>query len=442
MASYQEGGLAAATGDDPDEQEDPSMVSRYGEQAREISKMSREKALGRLQQGYDKLSQQKYDRSQKWLALAQGMLAPTKTGGFGESLGASAGLLREEGKEQRAFEQNRAERLARMEAEMSDAEQAYADREIDILGEEAGLEVQQGIKLRGQPFDTYIEDPEDPNKKLRVKGMMRNDGSWYVPRDKHGNVAILPDTLDPLTNYLREQAKEQGKLDPKLLDGRVKTVTAEKDRLAKSYYGLTILDALDAEGNQSGGAQAYLQRFREFWGSTAQDVTDRGMMMNIMAQQLFESLAAFGTQINAKELAVAESISGGIHRPSGINRQMLRDLVRKLETTIGETNRLVGKFGTPMQKEMLETPMTDYGIGENLQKRAQRIGLTLGEHIPFSEAPTGPAEVIPREEGALGTLKKPHVPSTIEEAAAWKADGTVQKGDYMVDPRDGKLRKM
>ena len=61
----------------------------------------REDALERLRTGQEAIAErraqrQKEDEQAKWFALAQGMLAPTKTGGFGESLGATAGLLRQE----------------------------------------------------------------------------------------------------------------------------------------------------------------------------------------------------------------------------------------------------------------------------------------------------------------------------------------------------------
>ena len=452
---YRNGGLAAAAGSPEEDPLDAAVETpaeiieaakqpeTYGSRARAISRMTRDKALERLRGAETTLREKKYDKSATWLAFAQGMLAPTRTGGFGESVGAAAGLVGAEVGKEREFMEDRAVRLERMQSEMAGAEEAYADREIDILGEEVDIAANAGIKLRGQPFDTYIEDPEGSGKRVRVKAMMRNDGSWYVPRNPDGNVAILPDTLDPMTQYLREQARIQGQLDPKLLDERVKLVSAEKNRLAKSYYGLTILDALDAEGNQTGGIQKYIQQFREFMGSSADDVVDRGTLMNVMGQQLFESLKAFGTQINRKELEVAESLSGGIGRPSGINRQMLQDLVRKLETTVGETNRLVTKFGTDMQREILSTPMTDYGIGENLSARAQRIGLTMEEHIPFSSAPAGPdgAQVKTFEVGEIGHLDTPFEPADLPGAAKIIKD-PANKGAHVRDPRTGKVKRI
>ena len=62
---------------------------------------NREQALERLRAGQTKITerrerQQQADESAKWLSFAQGMLAPTKTGSFGESLGVASGALAEQ----------------------------------------------------------------------------------------------------------------------------------------------------------------------------------------------------------------------------------------------------------------------------------------------------------------------------------------------------------
>jgi len=74
----------------------------------------RDQALERLRAGQTAMQerhvQQRKDAEQaKWFSLAQGMLAPTKTGGFGESLGATAGLMRQEASLRQQQEQSMAE---------------------------------------------------------------------------------------------------------------------------------------------------------------------------------------------------------------------------------------------------------------------------------------------------------------------------------------------
>jgi len=74
----------------------------------------RDQALERLRVGQDEMQarhvRQRKDAEQaKWFSLAQGMLAPTKTGGFGESLGTTAGLMRQEASLRQQQEQAMAE---------------------------------------------------------------------------------------------------------------------------------------------------------------------------------------------------------------------------------------------------------------------------------------------------------------------------------------------
>jgi hypothetical protein len=83
----------------------------------------RDQSLARLRAGQDEMRarhERMREESQraKWFSLAQGMLAPTKTGGFGESLGTTAGLMRQEAALRQQQEQSMAEEaLAYQEAE-------------------------------------------------------------------------------------------------------------------------------------------------------------------------------------------------------------------------------------------------------------------------------------------------------------------------------------
>ena len=83
----------------------------------------RDQALERLRAGQTAMQtrhaeQRKESQRAKWLSLAQGMLAPTQTGGFGESLGTTAGLMRQESALRQQQEQSMAqEALAYQEQE-------------------------------------------------------------------------------------------------------------------------------------------------------------------------------------------------------------------------------------------------------------------------------------------------------------------------------------
>ena len=139
------GALAAVTGPpDPDEDEfvdfDPSDVTGTDEiieavtpdplaELRQMATMTKDDAMARLRESRDNLAARRTKQEQgaqtdRWLALAQGMLAPTRTGAFGENVGMAAEGLR--GANAQSFQQ---------EEILQAAEEDLMDREYQIAGD-------------------------------------------------------------------------------------------------------------------------------------------------------------------------------------------------------------------------------------------------------------------------------------------------------------------
>ena len=137
MANGQ-GALAAVT--EEEELFDPSSVTGTEEiieevkpdpiaELRKMATMSKDDAMARLRESRENLAarrekQQQGAETDRWLALAQGMLSPTKTGAFGENVGYAAEGLR--GANAQSFEQ---------EETLQKAEEDLLDREFDIAGD-------------------------------------------------------------------------------------------------------------------------------------------------------------------------------------------------------------------------------------------------------------------------------------------------------------------
>ena len=170
--SFRNGGLAAATGVDPDELDDPSLIDVPGAleeavvgrqpahlptQSSRRQKMTDSVAMERMNTArerlVDRLAKTEADKSSQWLAMAQGMLAPTKTGGFGESLGAAAGLVGEARSERRK--------------ELTDIEQSLLDAEIK----------QQTLSLSSRPRLGSSDDVYHPDD---VANMPKNPEKWRI----------------------------------------------------------------------------------------------------------------------------------------------------------------------------------------------------------------------------------------------------------------------
>lgn len=182
---FQEGGgaLAAATlGADPDELEDPSLIDVPGALKEAITpsylptrsrgataKMTDSAAMERMntarQRLVDRLAKTEADKSSQWLAMAQGLLAPTKTGGFGESLGKAAGLVNVVRSEKR-------KRLTAIENDLLDAE---VKQQTLSLASRPRLGVGKTVY---HPDDQAMY-PNDSSKwrQIAVQMIVRSDGS-------------------------------------------------------------------------------------------------------------------------------------------------------------------------------------------------------------------------------------------------------------------------
>lgn len=144
VKKFQNGGLAQVAGPPDDEEEEEgfdvaqgvgvdqileSVGPSPGPDLHKMALMNRDTALQQLRAGQAEFSERR-DRQNKraaqdrWLAMAQAMLSPTKTGGFGENLGMAAGALRAQSAQQ-------------MEVESLHAaeEQRFAEREMEVAGD-------------------------------------------------------------------------------------------------------------------------------------------------------------------------------------------------------------------------------------------------------------------------------------------------------------------
>lgn len=108
-----QGGLASAvvgTEERPEESLAPTSRSVISGVLRR-GRMGGADAIKTLQEAQARIRARKPDKAARWLAFAQGMLAPTRTGGFGESLGRTAGLLGETRRGEREEAQSNEDRL-------------------------------------------------------------------------------------------------------------------------------------------------------------------------------------------------------------------------------------------------------------------------------------------------------------------------------------------
>lgn len=439
---YQAGGLAAATGSssaadiissfgkDEGESPEPGLIQSTLKRAR----MNRGKAIQSLQAGRDALMQQKADKSGRWLALAQGMLAPTRTGGFGESLGQSAGLLREEQGREREAELNRATRIADIEQEMRDVEANLISQETALLrAAKTGATGSMKDPVGSGRVVRYMDENGDEVTVLanRVWDPTNEEFETHIARGPDGEPLIALHSMDAEQAGAVTQAKSDAKTDSEARGNLINAAHASKPVLSRAYKALELIDEVEAAGG-TGGVQNFIQRAREFLGDAAQDVTDRGQLENLMADQLFQTLMNFKGQLSNMELQKAERVSTGNTRPGDINRAILQDLVMRLEYEIRSARRIAGEYGTDFQKTLMEAPLP--GIGQQTDRGAA-TGLPTEEGLPFDEPGAAPIERAP---GDIGTAENPWEPVDLEEARDIM-ENQAQSKDVIINPSTGEM---
>lgn len=216
------GALAQVAGPpDPDDDElvldfDPSSVTGTEEiieevmpdplaELRKMATMTKDDALARLRQSRETLAarrtkQEKRADQDRWLALAQGMLAPTQTGAFGENVGMAAENLR--GANALSFEQEQA--IAEEEERMLFREYEIAGDYFDSLANLEGFKNNSRARVVGTRTVITPEDnariqsneiTEAEAERNVISIIMQPDGETVsrIERDENGTPWVIVD---------------------------------------------------------------------------------------------------------------------------------------------------------------------------------------------------------------------------------------------------------
>lgn len=315
----------------------------------QIILQGKQDALDRLRAGQGRIEerrakQQKRAQQEKWFALAQGMLAPTQTGGFGESLGTTAGLMQQQsqmaGQQEAALEEQAMasqQQQDEIEAQMIDQllEQEAINARRDATGAK-GKEIHGRIQTMVKPSDR--DKPIAEQELVFGVTLQRPDGSWRLEplKGPDGEYQIAADRLEPSRVAALTQAKERAEaaegrnqafiakayayrtplLDIRraneLLEGadQLKTSGIQnlKTRLA-NFLGIDFGDTVDLSELQMRIAQDYLQRLSDLKGPASdRDVSE----MQSISVSLRGNTTANYRQLKKMEMIYARSVKEGI----------------------------------------------------------------------------------------------------------------------------------
>ena len=322
---------------------------------------SRDDALARLRAGQKGIAerrakQQKQDERAKWMAFAQGMLSPTRTGGFGESIGTTAGLM---GQEMELARQHEGERIEE-EMLLAGQEQDIHDDYIDQLQTEARISAQgySGEYSQRRPIGTahLIPHPEDPTRDARVQTIWDPD-HMVQDTDEEGN-PLFDDNGEPLMRkggtryqYIDVPGPDGGipfaitRLDANRqaeIEFQTGLAGAEAERVNNDIMGgrdawpmiqklekaMGLLEQVRNEGRGTGGYVALLQNLAEWFGVDTSEVTTMGEIRNMLGQNVLNGLKHFPGQISEGERKYMESLETALAKPAGVNIALLEEGLR------------------------------------------------------------------------------------------------------------------
>ncbi len=303
----------------------------------QIILQGRQDALDRLKAGQVRIEerraqQQKRAQQEKWFALAQGMLAPTQTGGFGESLGTTAGLMQQQSQmaaqqEAAIEEQAMASQTQQDEIEAQMIDQLLEQETISARREATGA---KGKDIHGR-IQTMVK-PEDRDKPIAEQELIfgvtlqRPDGSWRLEplKGPDGAYQIAADRLEPARAAAVIQLGERAKAEEGRSQGMIAEAYGYKVPLIDIRRSNELLEG--AEKLKTSGIQQLKNRLANFLGVDFGDTVDLTELQMTVAQSYLQRLADLKGPASDRDVREMKGISVTIGTNATANYRQLKKM--------------------------------------------------------------------------------------------------------------------
>lgn len=377
MPRYQEGGLAAATlGADPDEEDDPSIVDVPGAlaevsgrqpahlptQSSRIGKVTSSSAIKRLEDARQRLSDRRdkieADKSSQWLAMAQGMLAPTKTGGFGESLGRAAGLMNVARSEKR-------EQLTDIERDLLDAE---VKQQTLTMQSRARL----GSKSTVYHPDDVAEFPQNPERwrQIEKQTIVHNDGftEHIFTGTEDGTLLQVVSTSNPIT--VREKGaaavegnKEALRAQHDIDQGLIATIAQDKLRDARAIFARV----------ETGGMKAKIASIGEFLNIRIADDADFRVVRRLIGDEVLNQLSRLTGTKTDFEYRKIESLNASPAASQEANLRIIDEMLGRYDNIINIGERAALASAQNVDEDLSVFRYREYREQEAARKEMEQL---------------------------------------------------------------------
>jgi len=290
--AYNRGGLAMAVGGDVEEDEDDAPLTKQLMTGAEPT-LSTSAAVSALETARTRLMEQRRpDKSAQWLALAQGMLSPTKTGSFGEAVGTTAGLL---GKA-RATEKKR----------ITDIDKELLEAEIDLEKVKTGYG-ETGAERQWNQLIAHLSPDERELAtliKLGIKPRAMGSAAITTALEEWSEMVADSEAMIAGRKVYAQKTEAQ----------RAKTINDQYETITKLDANMRNLDrALDAlhKGAKTGFIEKWVPSIRE--SSIILDQVQKELGLDIVGATTFGALSK-----GELDLALATAIPMSLEPPEMI----------------------------------------------------------------------------------------------------------------------------
>lgn len=358
MQRFQEGGLAEVMGP-PDPLEEvmqtdtldlaPMSITATDPPKggiQELARMTRDDAIQRLRTSQQALAErrkkrERADESARWLALAEGMLAPTRTGAFGENIGMAAGNLRGELASAREAEEFYVSEEANMLAQEGVIESQYLD---DLMRAQALEKQRTGEYGTRRPTGSPALYTHPENKDWLARGQavwdpdkINEDGTtggmdieWLEERGADGSIPRAMHALDVERRGQLELITGITKGEVDRANDDISMGREAHDLIQPFERALYLLDRVGEGGPGTGGWVNLMQHMSEWLGDSSEVTADLGELRNLLGRQVLDGLKHFPGQISEGERKFMESLETALSKPEGVNRRLLETGIRRM----------------------------------------------------------------------------------------------------------------
>lgn len=279
------------------------------------------------------------------LAMAQGFLAPTRTGTFGEQLGKVAGALGD-------YEAGEQKRLTDIDRELLDTELALER-----------MQMGQQTRDRSRYFQPRLYRDEYTGKMYEaIQGV---DAQGELQTQWTGEEPPTEADLQPVSSQdpelqgqiagARGYATGTAKRDNALIDGAL----SASSLIPQMQDALTLLDTVDREGYGTGGWQSFLQRMSNLAGIDTKGVADMGELNNLLGQRVLAGFEHFKGSLSDGERRFMVDLETSLGSATGVNRRIVERGLKMLQRKRQRGIDVARRRGDDDALALLKAPAAD-----------------------------------------------------------------------------------